>query len=214
MNNTLAVFVGLLMLLLLFWAHHMFMSGVNPFVSNFFILPIIFLIGIVYLAKRFGGYNSNNVVRLFGIGFFVFLILGAFNGFFWGNTAVDIQFHDTYLVFAHFQLLILISLIFGLYAIAYYSIPKLIKRKLNRTLGHIHFWTTTIGVVLFLYPIGNLGMVGVPRRYYNFENLEDYNHFANMNQLTTIITVLLLLAQCIFIVNVIFSILSKPKNQE
>jgi len=213
MKYKLIILVGLGLSLFSIWAHHMFMSGVNPFISNFFVIPlvIIFLVGIIYLNKKIGEKFSNSVARLFGIGFVSFLSLSALTGVFFGNSAIDIQLHDTYFVIAHFHIQVLFSLIFGFYAIVYFVTPKLIKRKLNDTLGQIHFWLSTSGVFFLMYPIYHLGMVGIPRRYYNVEQLDSYKQFGNINIVITIIVILLLLSQVILLVNLVYSLLKSPK---
>jgi len=179
----------LLFIYFLVWAHHMFMSGVNPFISNFFVIPlaIIFLIGANYLSKKIGKITSNKVAKFFSIAFVLFLIYGLLSGIFLGNSAIDIQMHDTYFVIAHFHIFILFSLIFAFYAIAYFVIPKMIKRKLNETLGLLHFALTTIGILSFIcHPINYVGMAGVPRRYYRFENIDPAQYFENINMIFTL----------------------------
>ncbi len=214
MKYKLIILVGLVLLLFSIWAHHMFMSGVNPFISNFFVIPLItiFLVGVVYLMKKTSDKSSNSVSRFFGIGFVLFLILSALTYIFLGNSTIDLQLNDTYFVIAHFHIIVLFSLIFGFYAIVYFVTPKLIKRKLNETLGKIHFWLTTIGIFFLIYPIYDIGAAGVPRRYYDVEQLDAYKQFGNTNLVITIIVILLLLPQVIFLINLIYSLLGSPKK--
>jgi cytochrome c oxidase subunit 1 len=205
------------MLFFLIWAHHMFMSGVNPFISNFFVLPLltIFLVGTIYMMKKIGDKTSNSTTtKLFSIGFVLLLMLSALNGFFRGNIAIDIQMHDTYFVISHFHILVLFSLIFGFYAIVYFVTPKMIRKELNETLGRIHFWLTAIVIFFLIYLIYNIGMAGVPRRYYNVEQLDTYEQFWNINMWIIIIVILVFLSQFIFLVNLIYSLQRRPKKLE
>jgi len=213
MKSKLIILLGLIMLFVSIWAHHMFMSGVNPFLSNFVLLPlsIIFIIGIFNLTKKVGDYISDRVTRNFSIGFLVLLILSALKGVFFGNSAIDLQLHDTYFVINDFYILFLFSLIFGFYAIAYFVIPKIIRRKLNKILGQIHFWLTTIVTFFLVYPIYSLGMAGVPRRYYNTEQIDTFIQIGNVNMIITILAILVFLSQFTFVVNLVYSLLKGPK---
>jgi len=206
--------MGLIILIFLIWAHQMYMSGVNPFTSNVFVIPIaiIILFGTIYLTKNIRKKVSNSGTRLFGIGSLFLLILSILTGAFWGNSAIDIQLHDTYFVIAHFHILILFSLIFGFYAIVYFVTPKIIRRQLNETLGQLHFWLTTIVIFFLMYPIYNLGMAGVPRRYYSVEKPKIYEQVGNINVIITIIGILAFLSQFIFLVNLIYSLFKSSKN--
>ncbi len=192
------------------------MSGVNPFISNFLVLPlaIIILVGTIYLTKKFRYNPSNSVTKLFGIGFLLFLILSALKYFFGGNTAIDLQLYDTYFVIADYYILFSFSIILGFYAVVYSVTPKIIKRELNQTLGQLHFWLTTIGVLFLIYPIYYLGMAGVPRRYYSVENIDGYKQFENLKMVITIIAILVFLSQFIFLINLVYSLLKHPKSLE
>ncbi|MFK7809894.1 MAG: cbb3-type cytochrome c oxidase subunit I [Saprospiraceae bacterium] len=214
MKYKLIALVGLMILPFLIWAHHMFMSGVNPFISNFFVFPlvIIFLISAVYVMKKNGKEISNSsTAKLFSVGFILLLILSAINGFFRGNTAIDFQMNDTYIVVAYFYILGLFSLVFGFYAIVYFVIPMMVRKKLNETLGRIHFWLTSIVTIFLIYPIYNIGIAGVPRRYYSVEQINIYEQFGTMN-IGIIIIVVVFLSQFIFLINLVYSLLSRSKK--
>lgn len=194
------------------WAHHMFMSGVNPFISNFFVIftLIIAVPSAVkvfnWIATLYGGNIRFNSASLFGIGFVSMFISGGLTGIFLGNSAIDIQMHDTYFVVAHFHIVMGVAAFFGMFAGIYNWYPKMYGRFMNETLGRIHFWGTLIGAYAIFWPMHYLGMAGVPRRYYSFDSFDAFKHFAGMNKFITIAAILVFAVQVVFIINFFYSI--------
>lgn len=194
------------------WAHHMFMAGVNPFISNFFVIFTL-IIAVPSAVKVFNWistvYGSNfrfNAASLFSIGFVSMFISGGLTGIFLGNSAIDIQLHDTYFVVAHFHIVMGIAAFFGMFAGIYHWFPKMFGRFMNETLGRIHFWGTMIGAYLIFWPMHYTGMAGVPRRYYSIENFDAFKHFVGLNKFITIAAIIVFFLQIVFIVNFFYSI--------
>lgn len=194
------------------WAHHMFMSGVNPFISNFFVIftLIIAVPSAVkvfnWIATLYGGNIRFNSALLFAVGFVSMFISGGLTGIFLGNSAIDIQMHDTYFVVAHFHIVMGVAAFFGMFAGIYHWFPKMYGRFMNETLGKIHFWGTLIGAYAIFWPMHYLGMAGVPRRYYSFGTFDTFKHFSAMNQFITIAAIVVFAVQVIFIINFFYSI--------
>ncbi|NRB63204.1 MAG: cbb3-type cytochrome c oxidase subunit I [Saprospiraceae bacterium] len=201
------------------WAHHMFMSGVNPFISNFFVIftLIIAVPSAVkvfnWIATLYGGNIRFNPASLFGIGFVSMFISGGLTGIFLGNSAIDIQLHDTYFVVAHFHIVMGVAAFFGMYAGVYHWFPKLYGRFMNDTLGKIHFWGTMIGAYVIFWPMHYLGMAGVPRRYYSFETFQAFSHFDDMNKFITIGAIITFAVQILFVINFFHSIWKGKKME-
>jgi cytochrome c oxidase subunit I len=194
------------------WAHHMFMSGVNPFISNFFVVFTL-IIAVPSAVKVFnwittlyGGSITLNTPMLFAIGFVSMFISGGLTGIFLGNSAIDIQLHDTYFVVAHFHIVMGVAAFFGMFAGVYHWYPKMFGRFMDETLGKIHFWGTIIGAYAIFWPMHYIGMAGVPRRYYSFDAFDAFKHFAEMNKFITIAAILTFVVQMIFVVNFFYSI--------
>ncbi len=194
------------------WAHHMFMSGVNPFISNFFVVFTL-IIAVPSAVKVFnwittlwGGSIRLNSPMLFAIGFVSLFISGGLTGIFLGNSALDIQLHDTYFVVAHFHIVMGVAAFFGMFAGIYHWFPKMFGRFMNETLGRIHFWITLIGAYMIFWPMHYLGMAGVPRRYYRFDSFDAFGQFTTMNEFITIAAIIVFFAQVLFVVNFIWSI--------
>jgi cytochrome c oxidase subunit 1 len=194
------------------WAHHMFMSGVNPFISNFFVIFTL-IIAVPSAVKVFNWittiYKSNlryNAASMFAVGFVSMFISGGLTGIFLGNSAIDIQMHDTYFVVAHFHIVMGVAAFFGMFAGVYHWYPKMFGRYMNETMGKIHFWGTLIGAYAIFWPMHYLGMAGVPRRYYQFSNFDTFSHFSEMNQFITIAAIVTFGFQVLMFVNFFYSI--------
>ncbi len=194
------------------WAHHMFMSGVNPFISNFFVVftLIIAVPSAVkvfnWIATLYGGNIRFNPASLFAIGFVSMFISGGLTGIFLGNSTIDIQLHDTYFVVAHFHIVMGVAAFFGMYAGVYHWFPKMYGRYMNQTMGKLHFWGTIIGAYCVFWPMHYLGMAGVPRRYYSFDAFDTFSHFAGMNQFITIAAIITFGFQMLMVINFFYSI--------
>ena len=194
------------------WAHHMFMSGVNPLISNFFVVFTL-IIAVPSAVKVFNWittlYRGNirlNSPMLFAIGFVSMFISGGLTGIFLGNSAIDIQMHDTYFVVAHFHIVMGIAAFFGMFAGIYHWFPKMYGRFMNETLGKIHFWFTLVGAYAIFWPMHYIGMAGVPRRYYSFESFDAFKDFATMNKFITIAAIVVFAIQILFVINFFYSI--------
>ena len=194
------------------WAHHMFMSGINPFIANFFVIftLIIAVPSAVkvfnWIATLYGGDIRFNPASLFAIGFVSMFISGGLTGIWLGNSALDIQLHDTYFVVAHFHIVMGVAAFFGMYAGVYHWFPKMYGRFMNETLGKFHFWGTLIGAYCVFWPMHYLGMAGVPRRYYSFDNFHTFGHFDGMNKFITIAAIITFGFQLLFVINFFWSI--------
>lgn len=202
------------------WAHHMFMSGMNPFIANIFVLftLIIAVPSAVkvfnWIATIWGGAIRFNSAMLFAIGFVSMFISGGLTGIFLGNAAIDMQQHDTYFVVAHFHVVMGVAAFFGMFSGIYHWFPRMFGRFMNETMGKIHFWGTLIGAYAVFGPMHYLGMAGVPRRYYSFENFDAFDDFSMMNQFITIAAIVVFALQLLFVVNFFYSIYKGRKQTE
>ncbi len=194
------------------WAHHMFMSGVNPFISNFFVIFTL-IIAVPSAVKVFNWistlYKGNirfTSAMLFAIGFVSMFISGGLTGVFLGNSALDIQLHDTYFVVAHFHIVMGVAAFFGMFAGLYNWFPRMYGRFMNESMGRIHFWITMVGAYAIFWPMHYMGMAGVPRRYYRFDTFDSFNQFAGLNQFITVAAIVVFAAQLLFVFNFFYSI--------
>ena len=151
---------------------------------------------------------------MFAVGFVSMFISGGLTGIFLGNSAIDIQMHDTYFVVAHFHIVMGVAAFFGMFAGVYHWFPKMFGRFMNETMGKIHFWVTMIGAYAIFWPMHYMGMAGVPRRYYRFDNFDAFSQFADMNKFITIAAIIVFAVQIIFVVNFFWSIWKGRKMTE
>lgn len=193
------------------WAHHMFVTGMNPFLGSIFML-LTLIIAVPSAVKIFNYVTTlwkGNIrftpAMLFSIGLVSFFLTGGITGIFLGNSAIDIQLHDTYFVVAHFHLVMGSASFFGMMAGVYHWFPKMFGRMMDSKLGYIHFWFTFVGVYLVFFPMHYIGIAGFPRRYYSWTNFETFSGFADLNMLVSVAAVLTLAAQFIFLFNFFYS---------
>lgn len=194
------------------WAHHMFVTGMNPFLGSVFML-LTLIIAVPSAVKAFNYITTlwkGNIVftpaMLFSIALVSFFISGGLTGIILGNSALDIQLHDTYFVVAHFHLVMGSASFFGLLAGIYHWFPKMFGRMMDEKLGYIHFWMTFVGVYLVFFPLHYIGIAGFPRRYYSFTSYDAFSSFADLNMFVSIAAIVTFSAQFIFLFNFIYSI--------
>ena len=207
-----ASFFAIASLSFLVWAHHMFVSGMNPFLGSFFVLFTL-LIAVPSAIKVFNWLTTlwkGNIHftpgMLFAIGFVSLFISGGLTGIWLGNSTLDLHLHDTYFVIAHFHLVMGVASMFGMFAGIYHWYPKMFGRLMNNTLAYIHFWTTFVGAYLIFWPMHYEGLAGMPRRYYDFSNWESFKMFAGLNTFISIVAIVVFAAQFLFIFNFFYSI--------
>jgi cytochrome c oxidase subunit 1 len=201
----------------LVWAHHMFVTGMNPFLGSVFVL-LTLLIAIPSAIKVFNWLTTiwrGNIrftpAMLFAIGFVSMFISGGLTGIWLGNSTIDIHVHDTYFVIAHFHLVMGVSAFFGMFAGVYHWFPKMFGRYMNNTLAFIHFWVTLIGAYLIFWPMHYMGMAGVPRRYLDFSLWTSFNDFTELNKMISIVTIIVFAVNLMFVFNFFYSIFKGRK---
>jgi len=201
----------------LVWAHHMFVTGLNPFLGSVFVL-LTLLIAIPSAIKVFNWITTmwrGNVrftpAMLFAIGFVSLFISGGLTGIWLGNSTIDIHLHDTVFVVAHFHIVMGVSAFFGMFAGVYHWFPKMFGRYLNNTLGYIHFWVTLAGAYLIFWPMHYEGLAGVPRRYLDRSGWTSFNDFGDLNKMITVVSIIVFAVQLMFVFNFFYSIFKGRK---
>jgi cytochrome c oxidase subunit 1 len=200
------------------WAHHMYVSGMNPYFGFFFAFTTL-IIAVPTAIKVYNwvltlweGNIRLTVPMLFACGFIFTFIHGGLTGIFLGNVTVDLPLSDTYFVIAHFHMVMGVSPVLVLYAALYHWFPKMSGRMFNVTLGKIHFWATFFGTYAIYLPMHYLGIMGLPRRYYAMgttEFLPDSAQALNAN--ITLAAIWVALFQLVFIFNIIWSVFKGKK---
>jgi cytochrome c oxidase subunit I len=203
--------MGIAFLSFIVWAHHMFVTGMNPFLGSVFMF-LTLIIAVPSAVKVFNYVTTlwrGNLIftpgMLFAIGLVSLFISGGLTGLLLGNSAIDIQLHDTYFVVAHFHLVMGASAFFGMFAGVYHWFPKMFGRMMNNSLGYIHFWLTFVGAYLVFFPMHYIGIAGFPRRYYTYTAFDFTKSFTDLQVFISVAAILSFGAQLIFVFNFFYS---------
>jgi cytochrome c oxidase subunit 1 len=204
------------------WGHHMFVTGMNPFLGSVFVFTTL-LIAIPsavkifnYLTTLWKGSLVLTPGMLFAIGLVSTFITGGVTGIILADSALDIALHDTYFVVAHFHIVMGMSAVFGMFAGVYHWFPKMFGTMMNTRLGYVHFWITLIGAYGVFFPMHFVGLAGAPRRYYditvyNVNDAPSADMMLDLNVIITIFAIFAALGQVFFLFNFFYSIFRGPK---
>ena len=194
------------------WAHHMFVSGMNPWFGFFFATSTL-IIAVPTAIKVYNwvltlwrGDIHLTVPMLFTIAFILTFLSGGLTGLFLGNVSVDIPLSGTYFVVAHFHMVMGVAPLLVVFGAIYHWFPKVTGRMLDDRLGQTHFWITFIGTYLIYFPMHYLGVLGMPRRYYNFDGYQFIPPSAHsLNVFITVVALIVGAAQLIYVFNLVWS---------
>ena len=195
------------------WAHHMYVSGMNPYFGFFFATTTL-IIAIPTAIKVYNwvltlweGDIHLTVPMLFALAFVVTFVNGGMSGLFLGNVVVDVPLSDTMFVVAHFHMVMGVAPIMVVFGGIYHWYPKVTGRMLDERLGQIHFWVTFPGAYLIYFPMHYLGLMGVPRRFHEIGKMAFVPPSAQtLNEFITIVALIVGFAQMLFLFNLIWSL--------
>ena len=194
------------------WAHHMYVSGMNPWFGFFFATTTL-IIAVPTAIKVYNwvltlwrGNIHLTTPMLFALAFIITFVNGGITGLFLGNVIVDVPLSDTYFVVAHFHMVMGIAPILVVFGAIYHWYPLITGRFLHEGMGKFHFWISFLGSYLIYFPMHYLGFVGVPRRYYQMYDSEFITTSTTfLNQFITIVALIVGFSQLIFLYNLITS---------
>ena len=196
------------------WAHHMYVSGMNPYFGFFFATTTL-IIAVPTAIKVYNwvltlwrGNIHLTVPMLFAIAFIITFVNGGLTGLFLGNAVVDVPLSDTMFVVAHFHMVMGVAPILVIFGAIYHWFPKITGRMYNNAMGQIHFWVTFLGAYAIYLPMHYLGLLGVPRRYYEMGTTDFIPQSAHtLNAFMTIVALIVGAAQVLFLYNLVWSAL-------
>jgi cytochrome c oxidase subunit I len=198
------------------WGHHMFVSGMSPYMAMVFSVPTLFITipsVIAVLIWTFSLYHANirfDTPMLFSLGFISLFISGGIGGFFLAQPSTDSYLHATSFVVAHFHFTMGLSAIFAALAGFYYWFPKMFGRMMNEKLGKVHFWLSFVLVYCVFMTMHLTGFAGAVRRYSAF--VDDFMiPLIRVNKFMSVAALLLGATQFIFLFNAIWSRFRGPK---
>ncbi|MGC4392569.1 cytochrome c oxidase subunit I [Agrobacterium sp. M50-1] len=195
------------------WAHHMYVSGMNPNFGFFFATTTL-IIAVPTAIKVYNwvltlwrGDIHLTLPMLFSLAFIVTFINGGLTGLFLGNVVVDVPLSDTMFVVAHFHMVMGVAPIMVIFGAIHHWYPKVTGRMLNAAMGHIHFWITFLGAYAIFFPMHYLGLMGVPRRYYELGETAFIPPSAHtLNMFISVAALVVGAAQLLFLFNLAWSL--------
>ena len=202
------------------WGHHMFISGMSPYSAIAFSV-LTLSIGVPSAVKTFnwigtlwGARIRFTTPMLFALGFVSLFVAGGITGLILGQSSLDLPMHDTYIVPAHFHLVMGVASIFGMFAATYFWFPKMFGRLMNERLGQIHFWITFVGVYSIFVPMHVMGLVGMPRRFSSFTEYEFLKELHPLVVFVSIAAIITIAVQLLFYFNVFWSMFKGKKASD
>ena len=202
------------------WAHHMYVTGMNPFLGSVFVFTTL-LIAIPSAVKAFNylttlwkGNIKYTPAMMFSIGLVSTFVTGGLTGIILADSALDVNVHDTYFVVGHFHIVMGTSAIFGMFAGIYHWFPKMYGKMMNTKLGYAHFWLTFICAYGVFFPMHFVGLSGTPRRYYDQSHFEYLDGIADLLPVISVFAIIGGLAQLIFFFNFFYNIFRGQKAPE
>ena len=194
------------------WAHHMYVSGMNPWFGVFFATTTL-IIAIPTALKVYNwtltlwkGNIQFTLPMLFALAFIVTFVNGGITGLFLGNVIIDIPLSDTMFVVAHFHMVMGVAPALVIFGAIYHWYPLITGRMMHEGMGQFHFWVTFIGTYTIFLPLHYIGFLGVPRRYFEMGDTSFIpDSVQDLNAFITIVVLIVGFAQIVFIYNLFWS---------
>jgi len=201
------------------WAHHQFVAGIDPRMANVFTVTTVLVsvpiaeMCFVYIATLYGGSIQFSTPMLWALAFLAEFLIGGVTGIYLGASGLDVFYHDTYFVVAHFHYTFFPIAIIAVFAGITFWFPKMFGRMMSDGWGKVHFWGTIIPFNAIFIPLFILGAYGEHRRIFDYHN---FPHLATpemqaLRITATVALVVMLLFQPVFLWNFIRSIAAGPK---
>jgi cytochrome c oxidase subunit I len=196
------------------WGHHMFISGMNPWLGISFMVSTMLIAlpsGVKvfnWIATIFRGKLQFTTAMLFSISFVSMFVIGGLSGLLMAATPVDIYIHDTYYIVAHFHYVLFAGTVMAVFGAIYFWYPKMFGRLMYEPLGKLHFLLTFVFLNGTFFPMHFLGARGFPRRYADPYHFEAFSDLLDMNRFITYCAFLMAASQLLFFANFFVSMIA------
>jgi cytochrome c oxidase subunit 1 len=197
------------------WSQQNLAIGLNPFVGIIILLLILLIaIGVIIRTKKFlDKHISLKPGVLFIIGLISFLNLMLWQSIIILDSSPYNNIKDNYNLFSFFNPILIVIVAFSIFAVTYHWFEAIFKRKINQSLGYIHFWITFIGVCFIILPFQELQLIRQARRYLDFSKMDNNSYLDVQNIFMSTITTIIIGAQLLFIYNICYSLLGKDSRK-
>jgi len=199
--------VAIALLGFMVWAHHMFTSGLAPWLQLPFMILTMFIAiptGIKifsWVATLWGGKIQFTTPMMFAIGFIATFTCGGLTGVYLAAVPFDLHAHGTYFIVGHLHYVLVGGSLMGIFAGTYFWFPKMTGRLMNEFWGKVHFWLFFIGFNGTFLPMHWLGLLGMPRRVAVYDP-----QFQFWNVFESVASFLMTAGILIFFINALWSI--------
>jgi cytochrome c oxidase subunit 1 len=188
------------------WGHHMFTSGMSGAARVIFSI-LTFLVAVPsaikvfnWVATLYKGSISVKTPLLYAMAFIFQFLIGGLTGLVVGALATDIHLHDTYFVVGHFHYVMFGGAGFAFFGALHYWFPKMFGKMYREKTANLAFTLMFVGFNFLYFPMLILGIMGMPRRYYDY-----LPQFTTLNVISTVGSWILATGIIIMIVNLINS---------
>ncbi len=162
------------------WVHHLYVSGmadwirIGQMITTLLISIPVGLMVIGLVGTLYKGSIDFRTPMLWALGVVFLFLIGGLTGIPLAIPSLTLHLSDTYYVVGHFHYVMAVAGTFAIFGGVYYYFPKMTGRMYNETVGKIAFWFTFAGVNIVFWTMMDIGLDGMPRRYFDYAQFPQF----------------------------------------